>query len=285
MDKVRPYSISPLTENFGGIISDLQIADVSDSDTSVIDSIREDLTEYRLLLFKNQGKLSAENQLRASRWFGEIHSTFYKHPKSPHPEIFRVSNDERQGCLQVGRSGWHIDGTFIPRPFRVQTMHFWEVSEGGDTWFAPSAEVIESLGSEERELFESLYFVTRDNLPHPLIYTHPRNNRPTFVIHCGKPFVGAFAKNFNPEKRTADILKPEETERIRKRLGELFEDSRWMHAMQWEKGDFAILDNLALVHYASEGTQNRPKQSGLRILHRTTVQGMDVPLRIKLDGT
>ena len=60
-----------------------------------------------------------------------------------------------------------------------------------------------------------------------------------------------FLRDFNPEKRTAEILTPQETERIRKRLGELFEDSRWMHAMQWEKGDFAILDNLALVHYGN----------------------------------
>ena len=39
----------------------------------------------RLLIFKDQGIVSAERQLTASRWFGDIESTFYKHPKSPHP--------------------------------------------------------------------------------------------------------------------------------------------------------------------------------------------------------
>jgi hypothetical protein len=37
-------------------------------------------------------------QVRISRWFGELESTFYKHPHSPHPDVFRVSNDRQHGC-------------------------------------------------------------------------------------------------------------------------------------------------------------------------------------------
>ena len=79
-----------------------------------------DTHKHRLLLFKNDGKhISAEAQLIVSRWFGEVESTFYKHPASPHPDIFRVSNDEEQGCRNVGRSGWHIDGSFMEKPFKI----------------------------------------------------------------------------------------------------------------------------------------------------------------------
>ena len=57
-------------------------------------------------------------------------SILIQHPRSPDPDIFRVSNDHVEGCTQVGRSGWHIDGTFMRCPFKVQTMHFWSVSKG-----------------------------------------------------------------------------------------------------------------------------------------------------------
>ena len=59
----------------------------------------------RLVVFKGQGRVSGEAQVRISEWFGRVESTFYKHPKSPHPDVFRVSNDENEGCTNVGRSG------------------------------------------------------------------------------------------------------------------------------------------------------------------------------------
>ena len=56
----------------------------------------------------------------------------------PHPDIFRVSNDETEGCVGVGCTGWHIDGTFQWRPFKYQTMHFHSTCEGGETWCGAS---------------------------------------------------------------------------------------------------------------------------------------------------
>lgn len=47
----------------------------------------------------SQARVLAQNaQVRISRWFGALESTFYKHPHSPHPDIFRVSNDRQHGC-------------------------------------------------------------------------------------------------------------------------------------------------------------------------------------------
>ena len=42
--------------------------------------------------------LSGERQVQIAKWFGEPESTFYQHPKSPHYDVFRVSNDAREGC-------------------------------------------------------------------------------------------------------------------------------------------------------------------------------------------
>lgn len=70
-----------------------------------------------------------------------------------------MSNDDEQGCRNVGRSGWHIDGSFMDKPFKIQTMTFWSVSDGGNTLFSPLAELVESLPEAQRKEWEDLYFV------------------------------------------------------------------------------------------------------------------------------
>jgi len=65
---------------------------------AVIKQIQKDVTEHRMLIFKDQGIISGDRHVEISRWFGELESTFYRHPKSPHPDVFRVSNDRNEGC-------------------------------------------------------------------------------------------------------------------------------------------------------------------------------------------
>jgi len=52
-------------------------------------------------VFKDQGIISGHRHVEISSWFGELESTFYKHPKSPHPDVFRVSNDPNEGCTGI----------------------------------------------------------------------------------------------------------------------------------------------------------------------------------------
>ncbi len=59
----------------------------------------QDVRDHRLLVFKDQGVLAPERHLEIGRWFGQIESTFYDHPKSPHRDIFRVSNDRTEGLV------------------------------------------------------------------------------------------------------------------------------------------------------------------------------------------
>jgi len=65
---------------------------------AVIKQIQKDVTEHRILIFKDQGIISGDRHVEISRWFGELESTFYRHPKSPHLDVFRVSNDKNEGC-------------------------------------------------------------------------------------------------------------------------------------------------------------------------------------------
>ncbi|KAA6429862.1 MAG: hypothetical protein FRX49_00294 [Trebouxia sp. A1-2] len=136
---------------------------------------------HRLVIFRDQGAVSGQRQVDISGWFGNLESTFYKHPKSPHPDIFRVSNSNLEGCTGVGRTGWHIDGSFMAKPFAYSTYHI------GDTIFAPLAEVTESLSSERRERWERLHMLSdrRGGVAQPLIYPHPITGKPTMCLHTG----------------------------------------------------------------------------------------------------
>ena len=52
-----------------------------------------------------------------------------------------------------------------------------------------------------------------------------------------------------------------------------------IYVFQWEVGDFIISDNLAVGHEATPETQLPTSEVGLRILHRTTIQGTNIPTK------
>lgn len=114
---------------------------------------------------------SARRQVEISRWFGEIESRpFSKHPASPHPDVFRVSNVRSEGCTGVGRTGWHIDGSFMECPYQVSVYHMHAVPKTGATKFIPLAEVIERMPAEQRAKWERLWMVgdRRSGPSHPV---------------------------------------------------------------------------------------------------------------------
>jgi alpha-ketoglutarate-dependent taurine dioxygenase len=99
------YSIKrTLRPSFGAIIENFDLQSQIPT-TELIESLKRDISTYRLLIFKNQNQLTAEKQVELSEELGDIESTFYKHPQSPHPDVFRVSNDSEVGCTGVGRTG------------------------------------------------------------------------------------------------------------------------------------------------------------------------------------
>ena len=61
-------------------------------------------------MFKHQGIISGQRHVEISSWFGELESTFYKHPKSPHPDLFRVSNDPNERYTGIVMSCVYVIG-------------------------------------------------------------------------------------------------------------------------------------------------------------------------------
>lgn len=283
----RAYQLRPLVQTFGVEVLGVDMATVNLKDPIFLSHLKEDLRKHRVLLFRKQ-TLSGQRQVDISNALGQVESTFYKHPSSPHPDIFRVSNLEDEGCTNVGRSGWHVDGTFQMRPFMFQTMYFESVAQGGDTYFIPLHELYESLPLETRERYNKLWMVTdRRQAPvHPLVYQHPFRNETTMLFHCGRPFVRGWFQDEEDGSGRVNVaqllpswsIQQELTNEIESRLDDLG------LRMKWQKGDFMINDNLGLAHYASEGTQEDPEKVGLRILHRTTIVGGPETVPRKADG-
>ncbi|RZF38542.1 hypothetical protein LSTR_LSTR006137 [Laodelphax striatellus] len=227
----------------------------------VIQKIKEDVTTHRILIFKDQGIVSGNRHVEISKWFGELESTCYKHPKSPHPDVFRVSNDESEGCTGVGRTGWHIDGSFQPAPFPYSLYHMVSVPKRGATAFAPLTELVESLPKETFSKWDRLWMMSdiRSGPVHPLIYKHPRSGKKVLCFHLGLTYTYIFDYGL-PNDRDAS---PSEFKEI----------SEEIHNEFWEPGDFIISDNLAVAHIATPETQIPRSEVGLRVLHRTTIKG------------
>lgn len=278
----RPYSLAPLTPHFGAKVTGFDLTAYGPNNPlpkQIVETLKDDIKKHRLMVFKGHC-LSGEQQVLISQQLGQIESTFYKHPKSPHPDVFRVSNDPKEGCVGVGRTGWHIDGTFQPCPFKYQTMHFHSVCEGGDTWFVPLKEFYEMQDEHTKQRWDSLYMITdrrQQGVAHPLVYQHPVRGDVSMIFHCGPPFCDGWAVVDSEGKVEKVIPSTVIQEELTSKLDEAVD--KIGVKMTWEKGDFAINDNVGNAHYASPGTQSEKGVAGLRILHRTTIAGETVPTK------
>ena len=117
----------------------LQLADINNFSDRLKEEIKQLVHDQRLVVFKDQGTVSGQTHIEISRWFGSLDSSvpigdpLYTHPKSPHPIIHRISNDAEEGCTDAGRSGWHIDGSLLQKPFGYALYHMAEVPKTGAT--------------------------------------------------------------------------------------------------------------------------------------------------------
>ena len=272
----RPYTLRQI--KLGCEVTGVQLSQILQcSDT--VEMIKRDVRDQRLLVFKHQENITPEVHLAVGRWFGEIESTFYNHEKSPHRDIFRVSNDRREGCTNVGRTGWHIDGSFQECPFSHSLYHIISVPSQSATVFAPLTDIIEQLTDDKREFWNRLWMVSdrRTGPVHPLIYNHPESGKPVLCFHLG--MTERFILDY--KKPSEQLMSRQDTEDILKSIHQEFvkEDGALQYHHHYQPGDFIITDNLAVGHEASPDTQLSPDKIGLRIMHRVTISGKHKPTK------
>jgi len=107
------------------------------------------------------------------------------HPESPHPDIFRLSNDDRVGINGPGPQ-WHHDGSFEEQLFTHFGMHIIKPSKNGNTYFAGVYDAYELLNDETKSYLESLASVhSSSRVIHPMVFKHPKTQIKTLYLHLG----------------------------------------------------------------------------------------------------
>ncbi|XP_045178049.2 alpha-ketoglutarate-dependent taurine dioxygenase-like [Mercenaria mercenaria] len=249
----------------------------------LVEKIKKLVHKHRIVVFRDQGDVSGEKHVEISQWFGDIDGTVFEgdplfaHPKCPHPNVHRISNDPEEGCTNAGRSGWHIDGSFVQEPFGYALYHMPAVPKTGATEFIGFKELLESIPDEMRKRWERLWMVSDkgDKLIHPLVYPHPVTGNPAMCIHLGMTEAFIWDKGTTEERRTDAVETKELLEEIKNEIEK--DGRRLVYPHEWRDGDFVITDNLAVGHFASANAIRPRSEVGLRILHRTTIKGISRP--------
>lgn len=154
----------------------------------VLEALQSAMATRGFLVFKDQGVLSGDEQVRASELWGarEMHSTHGVHPQAPNKHIFRLANDREVGILGVGPQ-WHNDGSFERAVFSHVGYHIIKVAEGGGgTIFSHQGAAFDALPPEEQERWQRLVSVNSNSgVLHPVVHEHPISGRKSVYLHLG----------------------------------------------------------------------------------------------------
>lgn len=142
LERARVPQTEISKSKLGVDVKGIQLAEVHKFPEFLKEEIRQLVHQERLVIFRDQGEVSGQKHVEISEWFGPLDTSvqkgdpLYTHPKCPHPSIHRISNDAKEGCRDAGRSGWHIDGSLLHRPFGYALYHMVKVPMTGATgWF------------------------------------------------------------------------------------------------------------------------------------------------------
>jgi len=246
----------------------------------VVEALEQVMAERGFLVFKRDRPLDPEDFLRASAWWGgkQLHSTHGVHPATPggNRHLFRLSNDQRHGIPGVGPQ-WHNDGSFNTDTFSHAGYHIVRPAEhGGGTWFAHQAAAYDSLAPERQAFWERLSSVnSASGVVHPAVHRHPRSGRKSLWLHLG--MTGAVIEKLPDEDRFR-LLDPSELEALCREYNEVLNagfDRGYAIACEYRRNDCIFIDNLAVAHRASPEAHLPVERQGLRILHRSTVRGVE----------
>jgi alpha-ketoglutarate-dependent taurine dioxygenase/uncharacterized cupin superfamily protein len=270
-----PLTLKPLSP-FGAELSglDLRAALESGAASALAAQLRVALNARGLLVVRDQHDLQPAHHTQCAQLFGDIFPLpeRFQHTRSPFPkEILRISNDEAEGFVGVGASGWHVDGTSYTMPFSHALMQIVQPLEhGGPTLFLPLSPLASRL-RQHAPSWDRLW-VRNGNGTHPLVYAHPRTRAPGVCLGKAQSFVwdhGQATERVTDDEETAATLAE-----LRTVVDAYASDGR-VYTHEWRAGDLVLVDNLAVAHLAPPQTQAARDEAGLRVLHRVVVAGVD----------
>ena len=241
----------------------------------VFDEVRSAFLRHQVVFFKEQEKLSPDQQIAFARRFGGLHL----HPAAPHleglPEVFVIHT--HKGSKIANGNGWHTDVSCDAEPplgTMLQLHHL--PSQGGDTLFASMYAAWDALSAPMQAFLETLNarhesehvyrgrYSDRDvddagkvypESVHPVVRTHPETGRRALYVNCG------FTTGI-------EGLGKAESRALLNFLFEHIEQERFQVRFKWEVNDMAFWDNRCLQHHAMWDYWPEERKG-----HRVTIQG------------
>lgn len=278
----------PLTSSFGVEATGVDLAAPMDDTTFA--ALRQAFVEAGVMLIRDHGHLTPEEQVAFSRRFGPLESHVLAQFTLPdHPEIFVVSNIKENG-KHIGAHGgskeYHSDLAYLAQPSLGSIFRCLECpEEGGETAFISMAAAYDALPSSLRDQLKSLdaeydyawgydqrHLATRGPLSreqraktpplaHPAIVQHPETGRPALFLS------DIWIRRFEGigEQESAEILQAVMAVAAAP-------DAEYRH--KWRPGDIVLWDNRSIMHKACPFDEANTR----RLMHRTTIQG-SAPMR------
>lgn len=274
-----PLTLRPLTGRIGALVSGITLS--GDLPEETIRAIRKALVEHKVLFFRGQGHLEAQEQEAFALRFGPLQG----HPFASVPaDTYALKIDSATG---ERTNSWHTDMTFLDA-YPMASVLFGECIPpvGGDTLWSNAEAAYEHLPKELQALANILSAVHTNSYDyaserreittertmkavaatavleaeHPVVRVHPESGKRslllgTFVSHIAGYGVVDSRQIYDLFMR--HLTRPENT-------------IRWT----WTQGDVAMWDNRSTLHYGVNDYGDQP-----RILRRVTIAG-DVPVGI-----
>jgi taurine dioxygenase len=246
----------------------------------VLAALEVEMALRGFLVFRSERPLAPDDFLRASCWWGSraLHSTHGVHPATPggNRHLFRLSNDPAYGIVGVGPQ-WHNDGSFEAATFSHAGYHIVRPAErGGGTSFAHQGMAHDALSEAQREHWSRLSSVnSASGVVHPLVHRHPVTGRRCVWLHLG--MTGAVIER-HAEREEYRLLEAAELSQLCHDYDDLLQagfGSGYATTHEYRANDCVFVDNLAVAHRAAPEAHRPAEAQGLRIMHRSTVRGVE----------
>ena len=257
---------------------------------NAFDAIAQALHQHAVIAFRNQTRLTTEQQVAFSRRFGEldvnVRSEFNKDGR---PEVLVLSNITRDGkpigVVDAGRY-WHTDLCYLKKPARATILHALEVPMNGntplgDTRFASMTAAYDALAAGMKKHLEGLKAVhsyrytyekkAADFKLRPKLAERGTDWLPPDVVHDvvrTHPYTGQQCLYVNEGYTTRIVgLSAGESDALLQELKAHAVQPQFQYAHKWAVGDLVMWDNCLTQHKATSDYA-LPQR---RLLERTTV--------------
>ncbi len=266
--------INPIKENFGAVLSNINLSELSDDQANEIKSL---LYQFKIICIKDQA-INEKQYIEFSKKIGDpvkfVDPNYY-HPD--YPEIFVTSNVKKDGKkIGMDRVGyyWHTDSSFMPTPLPITMLYAQLVpQEGGKTFFIDMHDAYEKM---PRHLIKEIenkqashegkwrYIITEEDASlsiqevldrdemltpssvHPTIITHPFTKKEILYINEG------FTRRvLGMEYDKSKLLLDE--------MFEFIKNNSSQYAHKWSKGDVILWDNRSVIHKAEPALKWQPR--------------------------